>query len=531
MNPIQVTAGIAFLISSLLIPTLSNAEEPKAIDFMVDKLLVEGKSPLAEETINELLSPHQSKRYNLDQLQAVAKSLEQSIRDQGYAFYRVVIPPQSLNQGQITLRIISFSLNEIAVEGNDYFGEDNIKASMPGLEVGQSPNTQNLSEYLKVANRHPSKQIKLTFKQSHEADAVDARLDVNEQRPYQASLIMNNTGTDKTGEFRMTAAVQHGNLWNKDHILNGSYTTSPDHMETVQQYGVNYSAPIYPLKGWISAYYAFSDVDTGVVGGGGGGDISVTGSGEMYGIHYLQYLPKLGRYEHWLDLGIDNRFFINDIRFIDLLIQRKTQIGTNVRSTPFSVLYKGEYPWQIARLNYHVQWVANTDFGGHNTQLHYSSSRFKAQQDWDLIRYGANLNTNLGQWFFTANLTGQYSHKPLISGEQIGIGGSYSVRGYNERETSADTGEVLKLELYTPRWQGINLLTFYDYGHGRQQSTVVGEKESWTLSSVGIGARYQWKKHLLASIDLAHTLDPGTATGERTNTGTNRIHASIVLRY
>jgi len=44
-----------------------------------------------------------------------------------------------------------------------------------------------LSEYLKVANKHPSKQLALTFKQSATADKIDANISVNEQRPYQAT--------------------------------------------------------------------------------------------------------------------------------------------------------------------------------------------------------------------------------------------------------------------------------------------------------------------------------------------------------
>lgn len=510
---------LLLLINSVMV-NQSIAETPQPIRFLVDQFIVLGASPLSSDEIEELLKPYQHKQYDLSHLQKVAKALELAIRDQGFAFYRVVLPPQTLSEGQVKLRVISFAINKIDVEGNEHFDNDNIKASLPGLIQGESPNTQSLSEYLKVSNRHPSKQTKLTFKQSETVDSIDAKIDVTDQRPYNATLIINNTGTETTGEFRLTGAVQHSNLWNMDHIVNGSYTTSPDHADTVQQYGVNYSAPIYPLKSWLSAYYAYSDVDNGVIAS----DFTVTGSGEMYGIHYLQYLPRLGRYEHWLDIGIDNRFFINDIKFLN------QPIGTDVRSVPFSILYKGEIPWAMLLFNYHIQWVTNTDFGGHNTQQHYSNSRFNAKQDWDLIRYGANLKSNLGQWWFTANFSGQYSHKPLISGEQLGIGGSYTVRGYNERETSADTGEILKLEVHTPRWQGINLLTFFDYGHGRQQNTLPGVKQTWTFSSVGIGARWQWRQHLLASIDLAHALDDGIST-DGTQAGTNRIHASLVLRY
>lgn len=510
-----------FIFVFFLLVSQGYAKQPPEISFLVERFKVEGEMPLDMQEVEALLEPYRHRQYDLGGLQKLAKMLEQEIRDDGYSFYRVIVPPQTLSDGAIRLKIISFPVNRITVKNNQYFDEDNILASMPGLDAGESPNTRTLTDTLKVANRHPFKELKLTFKQSEEEpDRIDAQISVNERRPYQAFLIMNNTGTDRTGEFRMTGIVQHGNLWNLDHVVSGSYTTSPDHANTVQQYGVNYSLPVYPLRGWLSAYYAFSDVDNGVIA-----DVfTVTGSGEMYGLHYQQFLPRIGRYEHWLDLGIDNRFFMNDVEFSG------TPIGTDVRSAPFSILYKGEYPFDSAKLDFHVQWVGNTDFGGHNTDAHYQASRANAVQDWDLLRYGANLTAAYKRWVFKASLSGQYSHKPLIPGEQLGIGGTHTVRGYDERETSADTGEILNLELYTPRWHGFNLLAFYDYGHGRQQSHLAGERESWTLDSVGAGIRWQWKDHVFASVDFAHALNEGIVYSG-TRAGTNRIHASLVLRF
>jgi len=500
-----------------LISINTHAATPEEISFEVNDFVVEGDSPLFKEDIDQQLKLEEHKKHTLLSLQKVTKELERFIRSKGHSFYRVVLPPQTLNNGIINLKLVDFKVSDIEISGNQYFDRENIIASLPGLKQGESPNTRDIAEYIKVANRHPAKQVKLMFKQSQTADSIKANIVVNDQRPYQASFIMNNTGSKTSGEFRMMGAVQHANMWNLDHILNGSYTTSPDHMESVQQYGVNYSIPLYKLKSWISAYYAYSNVDTGVVAN----DFDVTGAGEMYGIHYLQYLPRIARYEHWLDLGIDNRYFINDIKFLG------TPIGINVRSAPFSAMYKGAYEWPLAKFGFHLQWLKNTDLGGHNTQKYYTATRLNSKQNWDVYRYGANIAGNLNRWIFSAKLNGQYANSSLISGEQIGLGGSYSVRGYNERETSADSAEVVNLEIYSPGWKGLSFLSFFDYGHGRKQDVQPGELKKWTVSSIGLGARWQWKTHLQTRVDLAHTLEQAGTT----NAGTNRIHASMILRY
>ena len=47
----------------------------------------------------------------------------------------------------------------------------------------------------------------------------------------------------------------------------------------------------------------------------------------------------------------------------------------------------------------------------------------------------------------SARLDGQWSDEPLIPGEQFGIGGARSVRGYEEREASGDSGFFVSAEL------------------------------------------------------------------------------------
>ncbi|MCF7967262.1 MAG: ShlB/FhaC/HecB family hemolysin secretion/activation protein [Methylobacter tundripaludum] len=503
------------------------AAAPQEFRFNIEHFSVEGLSPLSQTFIDDYFKPLQNKPYTLKELQDVSKALEQVIREQGYPFYRVVVPPQTLASGDVKLQVISFTLGEIEVTGNEYFTRNNVIASLPVLSNTESPNTQALSEALKVANKHPSKQVQVIFKPSQMPDKLNANIAVSERRPYQASLIANNYGTPSSGAYRLTGALQYSNLWGLDHIVNGSYSTSPDHADSVKQYGFSYSLPVYRLKGWLSAYYASSSVNVGTVAT----DLTVTGAGEMYGIHYQQFLPKLGKYEHSLDLGIDNRYFINDVQF------QSSQIGANVRSVPFSVLYKGEYPWQNAHTGYYVQWVGNTDFGGHNTDAHYQASRLNTKQNWDLLRYGGSFSVNVENWLIQTSLTGQQSNNPLIAGEQLGIGGSFDVRGYEQRETGADSGEIVKFEVTTPAWpalslvegQKTNLFAFYDYGHGRLQSATPGQVKDWNLSGTGIGARFQWQEYFLGNIAFANALD--TAEAGTTKAGDNRIHANIVFKY
>jgi len=508
---------------------------PQDITFPVTHFTLQGALPIPEAEIQTLLSGLEGKDYGLAGLQEVSQQVEQLIRDAGFAFYRVILPPQALANGKVIFKVVSFALGDVEIKGNSFFDNDNILNSIPELQMGSSPNTQDLSEQIKVASHHPSKDITVVFKQSDTADEIAAKVDVAEHKPYQFSLSANNSGSSDTGKTRLTGAFQYSNLWNKDHIVNGSYTTSPRHASEVKQYGFSYSAPLYKAKGWLTGYYAKSDVDTGTIGFTGA-SMDVSGAGEMYGLHYLQFLPKVGRYEHSFDIGYDNRLFDNTLIFNDFINNTSQDLAADVRSTPLTLLYKGNIPWESVYIGHHISWSKNLEFGSDNDKDAYLASAFSSSRDdmkseWDAIRYGVFANMDKKGWLYRASLKGQYANESLISGEQFGLGGAYSIRGYEEREVSVDVGNVLTLEAMTPQWKGLKLVGFYDYGKGRSHNLVItpdsGLQQEWSLASIGMGLRYQWKTNFQASLDLGHTLKDGPTTrAHKAN-----LHASITLQY
>ena len=505
---------------------LCQAAAPKEFSFNIKHFSVEGLSPLSHAFIDDYFKPLQNRTYTLKELHDVCKALEKVIHQKGYLFYQVIVPQQTMAAGNVKLKVMAFKLAKVNVTGNKYFSKDNIFASLPILKKSSSPNAVDLTEAIKVANKHPSKQVQITFKSSKSPDEIEADIAVTDHRPYQATLTGNNYGTSSSGGYRLIGALQYSNLFGLDHIVNASYSISPDHLETVKQYGGSYSLPIYQMKGWLSAYYSNSSVNTGTVAT----NITVTGSGEMFGLHYQQYLPKWGKYEHSLDVGIDSHYFINNV------LVNTIQEGSTVRSTPFSALYKGDYPWLNTYTSYYLQWVANTAMGSQNNQSDYwnasegKGARFDAKQDWQLMRYGGNFSVNVKEWLLQTNLTGQQSPNPLIAGEQLGIGGSYDVRGYSQRETAADSAQIIKLEVTTPTWEKTSLFSFFDYGHGHQQSITPGQVKDYSLSGAGIGTRYQWRDYFMGNVTYANALDTAPEAGG-TKAGANRIYAMIVFKY
>jgi hypothetical protein len=113
----------------------------------------------------------------------------------------------------------------------------------------------------------------------------------------------------------------------------------------------------------------------------------------------------------------------------------------------------------------------------------------------------------LDDWTVALNITGEWSNEPLVSTEQLPLGGSSSVRGYLEGERFGDHGFDLQLELRTARWsdfaggrlgESLQGVIFYDYGEYWLLNTERGKgpySESGRLQGIGAGLRARLEPH------------------------------------
>ena len=127
--------------------TLSGASAeiraPPAGRVSVERFVVQGDNPLSEKETAATLAPFLGASADLDRLQAATGALEAVLREKGFAFYRVSLPPQMLEAGAVRLEIHAIPVASIAVQGNKHFSEANIRASLPMLKEGANKGVRN----------------------------------------------------------------------------------------------------------------------------------------------------------------------------------------------------------------------------------------------------------------------------------------------------------------------------------------------------------------------------------------------------
>ncbi|HCN91316.1 MAG TPA: peptidase S37, partial [Oxalobacteraceae bacterium] len=164
----------------------------------------------------------------------------------------------------------------------------------------------------------------------------------------------------------------------------------------------------------------------------------------------------------------------------------------------------------------------------------FSRARSGASATYNILRYGANYDRVLRHdWRLRANFNGQATRDALVPGEQFGVGGASSVRGFNEREVASDSGFMGSLELYTPNLctassaTQCRTLAFYDAANVSRNRTLPGEQVRTSIASVGLGLRVNVDKSFSVQMDYGQVID-GSDTRAK---GDKRLHVKASLSY
>lgn len=522
--------------SAIALLTLSAWAEQDVNDpighFEIVRFEVDGNTLLGAPAIDRLLAPYAGKNRDFGDVQRALEALEAAYRQHGFNVVQVVLPEQELNHGVVHLTVVEVRVGTVTVEGNKFFETDNIRRSVPGIHEGQSPNIDNTSASLKLANENPAKKTTLQLQSGGKDGEVDAVLHVIDEKPWSVGLNLDNTGDEATGHTHVGLLYQNANMFGLDHILSLQYTTTAEHPSQVSVYGAGYHVPLYAYGDSLDFFASYSDVNAGTVAAGIF-DLQVSGKGSVYGVRYNQNMKRIGDYESKLIYGLDYKAFKNDVQLVQIT---GFQLGSDVTVHPLMVGYAGTRTLPMAEFGYYLNASHNLPGGDHGGSDDFTRARSGASASYNILRYGANYGRVLpGDWRLRANVNGQITSDALVPGEQFGVGGATSVRGFNEREVANDSGFMGSVELYTPNLcAGVGssamqcrTLAFYDAANVSRNKALPGEQTSASIASVGLGLRVNVDKVFSMQMDYGQVIDASDtrAKGER------RLHVKASLSY
>lgn len=510
-------AGIGLLAVSTAI-----GADPVSLRFDISAYRVEGNTLLKPKKIQAVLASYKGKQRDFADVQRALEALEGAYRQAGFGAVQVFLPEQALERGVVILRVVEARIGKVQVSGNTHFGTENIRRSLPALKEGETPNARALADNLRAANESPVKQARVVLRPAPKQNEVDAKVEIEDDKPWRVFSTLDNTGTNATGRTRLGVGLQHANLFNRDHVATVQYITSPEKQSQVDIYSFGYRLPLYGLGDSIDAFAGYSDVNAGTTQIAPDAQLQVSGKGTVYGLRYNWLFARQGEYEHKLIFGADYRIYKNVCSGEGIGIAVCTATAGEQRVHPGSLSYNGQWTGPIDQVSFYATVLRNIPGGTDGKQEDLAVSRPEAKGDYTIVRYGVNYARAFkSDWQLRLRFDTQYTEDALIPGEEFGLGGWNSVRGFLERELTGDRGFFGTLELYTPnigprmKWSGIDnlrLLAFYDAGVVvRNHPPAVNDTRPnhQSIASAGAGVRVGIKKNFSLRVDASSVLDEG----------------------
>ncbi len=533
-TPRHLAVLVLALLASLAAPARSaTGTAPATVDstlpsFDVFQYVVSGNSVLDALAIELAVAPHMGERKTLRDVEAARAALEKAYQDAGYLTVVVSIPEQSVDGGEVALRVAEGVIDRLRVKGAGFTLPSAIKAAVPELAEGKVPNFTTLQAQVAALNRGADARVTPVLKAGTLPGTVEVQLDVDDQLPLHGSVELNNRQTPNTTATRLSASLRYDNLWQRRHSLSLTVQTAPQRLADARVATFSYVMPVGQGADVLSLYSVHSRSQFASLANAPG--LGLLGNSDTLGLRWSKAFGAGSELPQSVSAGLDYKNIRQTVT-----VQDGGSSDSPITYLPLVASYNASLVDgdRLSGLDLTLTAGIRGLFG--NSDARFAAKRVGASASFLALRAGLAHTEPLGRWALHGKLDLQYGTGPLVPTEQMVAGGADSVRGYLEGERAGDSGLRGTLELRSPRialgganseWR-IGGVLFADAARLRSLQAVAPQPGFHALRGAGVGLRLNAPAGLGVEADLARAF----VAGDTTRQGALRLHARAIWAY
>ncbi len=443
---------------------------------------------------------------SLHQLQEIAAQVAQYYRDRGFILVRVVIPPQTILQGVVSLRILEGVLGNISLEKNQHYHREQMLRPFEGL-LGKPVIKKDIEAAMLALNDYPGLTTFAVFRPGLHPGETDLLVSVIDEKNMGSRVHVDNYGSEFTGEFRTRLDVHWNNPLNAIDRLSVSLSKTIDPNNGVYA-AVNYERHafgpnnIFGIGASKNNYSLGAELEPFGIKG-------TTTLAQVYWRHAFQRSRLLNSYALFQLSRKSAKLNVTEGEDrADELTVASIETGFDWASSTRRHLISGRIQYSegfdgLLGAMEPTSDPAQTDASRRGGSLVYAGGKF------------SKTNLDVDHWYQLTSihtlhfsLRAQDSGDLLTSLEQMPIGGPNSVRAYSTSEFLRDKGASGSVEwlLRAPgfsqwkafgnkRWGEILQFVFFvDYAKGWLNDPLVSDREVVSLSGAGAGVRFHYEQ-------------------------------------
>ena len=479
--------------------------------YNVGPISLEGLGELSVVDFVDIIERYAARDLDGEQLNTLASEVAARAQAKGYVFATAMIEPQSLRAGVLRVRVDEGRIDRIRIDGDD---DAAIRSQLAPLLNGRPVTKARLERHLLLADDISGVRVRRAYFE-READRGVLVLEARRSRASGA-VVFENDGTAPVGPERLRIDADFNGLLTPTDEVDITLATTPFEPGELQYAKLKYEAVISSSGTQAGVVVSHSRTDPGAYLA----DDDVTGRSTRLGIELRHPFIRRRNFSLWGEAELQLR----DIR--------RERDGALDRHDRIPVVRLGAFMAGAAaggRYRARVTYSQGLSVLGATERGDPLASRDDASAVFSSLYAWADWERELGSGF-TMELAarGQIASAPLLSTEDLGLGGNRFLRGYPYSQRSGDEGVMGSGELRYDWADALGLLDnmqIYAYADGGYVGNIDNGRGTGELYSAGGGLRTDIVSGLDFDVELAMPL-----SGPRYDTDDDNPRLNLKLR-
>ena len=500
-----------------------------AITLTLASLQVDGVGIYGADELDPIYRDKLGTTVSLTEVYEIATALTNKYRNDGYILTQVVVPPQTIESGNVRLRVVEGFVDQIIIEGEPRVSAaERIRSYADNLRENNILNAQSLERYMLLINDLPGITARGVLSQSKTTAGASDLTIIVERDAYEAEVSLDNHGSRFLGPYQASYVGSHNSVFGYNELIRTQFVLSgdKDRKDELAFGSVLYEQPIskYGTKmrfiGSATATEPGDDLD----------EFEVKGHSQFFSASVSHPFIR----SRTTNLNARATF---DFRNSD----SKNNLEPNtrkdrIRSVRLGATYQfidSLFGVGVNAVDFEFSQGVNvfgaSDEGQANLTRSqgdplYSKAEIQVQR---LQRMTSSVNLLLSG-------AGQWSATPLLSSEEFGVGGYNTGRGYDSSEVVGDDGISGTVELQWNKPRDIQyihdyqLFGFVDAGRVWDQDATTSTGKRDSIVSAGIGVRADITENTEAGFGIALPL---TRRVDTSNDNDPRYYFNVTHKF
>ena len=500
-NPVPNVGGNA-VISSEPVKAKHTGSQ---VHFVLHTLTLEGGTAYKADELKPLWADKLGQDITLDDLNDIAAQITNYYRNHGYILTRATVPPQRVEGGNVTIRIVEGYVSDVKIIDKTDKQDSLVRAYADKITAAKPLDAATLERYLLLMDDLPGVEARAVLVPSPDTQGA-TEVDVTiTRKPVEFSASTDNRGTRYLGPVEAFATVGFNDLLGLD--------------EQTQLRAANTIFKWNEMKyGELRHEEQLGDEGLKLIVAGSEIQTKPRYTLEPLDIDGLSKALSVGLSYPYIRSRQENLFLNTDVTLRDTntdylagnLFEDRTRVWTAGAAFDMADSWQGVNRLQ-GSVSKGLPWDVGVDENSH--------SRDTGTADFVKIDAKASrLQTISGPWSAQVSGSGQLSNKPLYAAEEFAIGGGEFGSAYDPAEITGDSGIVGRFELQynqAPQLQFLQqyqLYGFYEGGAIWNRDATPGLEDKYdSLTDLGVGARFNISQSVSGSLEgalpLTHSVE------------------------